>query len=194
MNERRQRLILWTGALALTLLLFIPKGHETPPGGAPSVAFLHGKPGKATVRLAGDVPHPGICQVDASGTVEDLIRQTDPGLMRRLAGDRLLSATLADGDVVTVTSGKGTGATLARTGMPARERMALGIPLVPAQMTAADWEALPGIGPALTERIMTYGRQRGGLRTLDDLRGVNGIGEQTITKLRPLFVLPPVTH
>jgi competence protein ComEA len=54
-------------------------------------------------------------------------------------------------------------------------------------MTAADWEALPGIGPALTERIMTYGRQSGGIRTLDDLRRVDGIGEQTINKLRPLF-------
>ena len=193
-NEKRQRLALWTVVLALTLLLVIPKGHETPPGGAPSVAFLHEKSGKITVRITGDVPHSGIYQINASGTVADLIRQSVPDLIQRCAGDRLLTAPLADGDVVTVTRGQGNGATLSRTSMPARERMVLGVPLSPTQMTAADWEALPGIGPALTERIMAYGKQRGGIRTVDDLRGVNGIGGQTIERLRPLFVLPPTKH
>ena len=187
MKERRQRLVLWTGAFTLTLLLFIPKGHETPPGGAPSVAFLHGKSGTVTVRIAGDVPHPGIYRLDAPGTVEELIRQTAPSLVQIRTGDRLLATPLADGDVVTVTMNRENGATLARTTMPARERLVLGIPLNPAHMTAADWEALPGIGPALTERIMTYGRQSGGIHTLDDLRRVDGIGDQTIEKLRPLF-------
>ena len=187
MNERRQRLVLWTGLSALTLLLFIPKGHETPPGGAPYVAFLHGRPGTATVRIGGDVPHPGIYRVDAPGNVADLLRQSAPGLAQKHAGDRPLSVPLADGDVVTVPREPGNGATLARTSMSARERMVLGIPLVPAQMTAADWEVLPGIGPALTERIMTYGRHHGGIRSLDDLRGVDGIGERTIERLRPLF-------
>jgi competence protein ComEA len=187
MKERRQRLVLWTGVLALTLLLFNPKGHETPPGGAPSVAFLHGKSGTALVRIAGDVPHPGIYRLDAPGTATELVRQVAPALEQILAGDRLLSIPLADGDVITVTRVQGQGATLAKSIMPARERMVLGIPLLPAQMTAADWEALPGIGPALTERIMTYGRQSGGIHTLDDLRRVDGIGDQTIEKLRPLF-------
>jgi competence protein ComEA len=187
MKERRQRVVLWTGAFTLTLLLFIPKGHETPPGGAPSAAFLHVKSGTALVRIAGDVPYPGIYRLDAPGTVEELIRQTAPRLVRILTGDQLLAIPLADGDVVTVTMNRDNGATLARTTMPARERLVLGIPLIPAHMTAADWEALPGIGPALTKRIMTYGRQSGGIHTLDDLLGVDGIGEQSIDKLRPLF-------
>ena len=187
MNERRQRVVLWTGAFALTLLLLIPKGHDTPLGGASSVAFIHGKPQQATIRLAGDVPYPGVYEVSTSCTIEEFIRQISPGLAQRLAGDRLLSAALADGDVVTVTRGREHDATLAQMSMTARERIVLGMPLVPAQMTAADWEALPDIGPALTQRIMTYGRQRGGIRTLDDLRGVDGIGKRTIEKLRPFF-------
>ena len=192
MNERRQRLALWSVVLALTLLLVIPKGHETPPGGAPSVAFLHGKSGKMTARIHGDVPHPGIYQMNTSGTVADLIRQSAPDLIQRCAGDRLFSMPLGNGDLVTVTMKPGNGITLARSIMPARERMVLGVPLSPAQMTAADWDALPGIGPALTERIMTYSKQRGGIRTLDELREVNGIGEQTIERLRPLFIRTPL--
>ena len=187
MSERRQRLVLWTGVFVLTLLLFVPKGHETPPDGEPSVTFLHEKSEKVTVRIAGDVPCPGIYRVDTPRTVADLIRQSAPGLTQRLTGDRLLSAPLADGDVVTITREQGKGATLARASMPARERIVLGIKLDPTQMAASDWEALPGIGPALTERIMRYSRQRGGIHTLDDLRGVDGIGKQTIERLRPLF-------
>ena len=73
MSERRRRGALWIGILALTLSLFIPKGHETPPDGATVVAFLYGKPGAITVRLAGDVPHPGVYRVAVSSTVDELI-------------------------------------------------------------------------------------------------------------------------
>jgi competence protein ComEA len=188
MNERRRRLVLWTGVLALTLSLSIPKGHETPPGGAPAVAFLHDKPaGTVTARIAGDLPHPGVYTVTAPCTVADLIRLSAPGQEPGSAGDRLFDRPLADGDVVTVTHGQGENMSLALGSMPAAERTVLGILLDPASMTAADWEGLPGIGPALTERITRYGRERGGIRTLDDLRGVSGIGERTIEKLRPLF-------
>jgi competence protein ComEA len=185
MNERRRRLVLWTGALALTLSLSMPKGHETPPGGAPAVAFLHEQPSETvTARIAGDLPHPGVYTLAAPCTVADLIRLSAPGREPGSAGDRLL----ADGDVVTVTAGQGDDVYLALGSMPAAERTILGILLDPACMTAADWEGLPGIGPALTERITRYGRERGGIRTLDDLRGVSGIGERTIEKLRPLFL------
>ena len=188
MNERRRRLVLWTGALALTLSLSIPKGHKTPPGGAPAVAFLHEKPtGTVTARIAGDLPHPGVYAVTPPCTVADLIRLSAPGQEPGSADDRLLTRPVADGDVVTVTPGQGMNRFLALGRMPAAERMILGIPLDPASMTAADWEALPGIGPALTERITRYGGERGGIRTLDELRGVSGLGERTIEKLRPLF-------
>jgi len=188
MNERRRRMVLWTAVLALALSLSIPKGHETPPGGAPAVAFFHEKPtGAVTARIAGDLPHPGVYTVTPPCTVADLIKLSAPAQEPGFAGDRLLARPLADGDVVTVTPGQGMNRSLALGSMPAAERMILGIPLDPAFMTAADWEALPGIGPALTERITRYGGERGDISTLDDLRGVSGIGERTIEKLRPLF-------
>jgi len=188
MNERRRRLVLWTGALALTLSLSIPKGHEMPPGGAPSVAFLHEKPaGTVTARIAGNLPHPGVYTLAAPCTVADLVRLSAPGREPEVAGDGLIDRPLADGDVVTVTPGQGRNVSLAMGSMPAAERTVLGILLDPASMTAADWEGLPGIGPALTERITRYGSERGGIRTLDELRGVSGIGERTIEKLQPLF-------
>ena len=186
MTERHRRGALWLVLLALTLSLFIPKGHETPPGGG-SVAFLHGGSRVTTLRLAGDVPHPGVYEAGERDTVRELLRQAAPEVAARVTGDRLASSPLADGDLVTVSEGPGGAITLARGTIPARERLVLGIPLDPARMTGADWEAVPGIGPALTARIMAHARQRGGIRTLDDLRGVDGIGERTLDRLRPLF-------
>ncbi len=182
MRERLRRLLLWSGALALTLLLFIPKGHDTPPGGGESVAFLRGKPGTITARIAGDIPSPGVYQLKSPASVGELVALVAPGLERRLATEPLLPTPLADGDLVTVTD-RG----LVRGSIPARERLALGIPLEAARMNAADWEALPGIGPALTRRIVAYARQRGGIRTADELRSVAGIGDLTLKRLRPLF-------
>lgn len=187
MNERRRRGVLWTVVLALALSLCLPKGHETPPSGDSVVAFLHGRiPGTRAVRIAGEVPHPGVYGVAPPATVRELVRQAAPGLAGRLTGAQL-STPLAGGDVVTITGRENRGMTVMRDSMTARERIVLGIPLDPARMTAADWVSLPGIGPAMARRIMTYGRERGGLHRVDDLLGVDGMGGQRVEKLRPLF-------
>ena len=47
-------------------------------------------------------------------------------------------------------------------------------------------ETLPGIGPALAERIVEVRRERGGFGTVDDLLDVPGIGPATLERLRPL--------
>lgn len=45
-------------------------------------------------------------------------------------------------------------------------------------------ESLPGIGPTLARRIIE-GRSPGGYERIDDLRRVRGIGERTLSRLRP---------
>ena len=187
MSTRRRRFILWTGALALTLPLYIPKGHETPPIGASSVALLHGKPGTVTIRIAGDILHPGLYRADSPASLMKIIHREGSPWMPPLTGKLLLYRPLADGDLVTITGKKKEDATVIRGSIPARERIVVGIPLDPARMTAVDWDALPGIGPVLTQRIAARRREKGELRTLEDLRGVSGIGPRTMDRLRPLF-------
>jgi competence protein ComEA len=48
--------------------------------------------------------------------------------------------------------------------------------------TAADLEALPGIGPALAERIVAYRGEHGPFRDAKSLTDVPGIGEKLLAR------------
>lgn len=51
--------------------------------------------------------------------------------------------------------------------------------------SAVDLERLPGIGPALAERIVEHRTTSGRFRSLEDMLAVSGIGPATLERLRP---------
>lgn len=55
--------------------------------------------------------------------------------------------------------------------------------------SATQLEALPGIGPALAQRIVDYRNQEGPFQTMEDLTLVSGIGEKTLAEFAPYIVL-----
>jgi competence protein ComEA len=48
-----------------------------------------------------------------------------------------------------------------------------------------ELQLLPGVGEARARAIVDLRKQRGGLKSLDDLRDVKGIGEANLERLRP---------
>lgn len=50
--------------------------------------------------------------------------------------------------------------------------------------TAAELEALPGVGPAKAKAIVEYRKQNGAFKTTEDLKKVKGIGEGIYGKLK----------
>jgi comEA protein len=55
--------------------------------------------------------------------------------------------------------------------------------------TVKELDLLPGIGPALGQRIVDHRIQHGMFTTVDSLQDVSGIGPRTLEKLRPLVTL-----
>jgi competence ComEA-like helix-hairpin-helix protein len=54
--------------------------------------------------------------------------------------------------------------------------------------TVVQLQRLPGVGPAMAERISSR-RTRQPFRSVEDLRGVSGIGTKTLDKLRPFVTV-----
>jgi competence protein ComEA len=52
--------------------------------------------------------------------------------------------------------------------------------------TAEELEGLPGVGPVLAERIVSYRESNGRFETVDDLLEVPGIGEAKLASIRDL--------
>ena len=55
--------------------------------------------------------------------------------------------------------------------------------------TKQDFDALPGIGPRLAERIMEYRQSVGVFHSLDELRTVKGIGKKKFDQIRPFVTV-----
>jgi competence protein ComEA len=135
-------------AVALTGSLCLKSHGISPMGDA--VAFLPGGTalaGKETIRIQGNIMNPGVYQFDNAAELKTVMKMTLGGVP---AGSR--EKTRADhdiqtGDMLEITRKDGKHIEIIKKMMTIREKMLLGISLDPNQLTADDWENLPGIGP-----------------------------------------------
>ncbi len=87
----------------------------------------------------------------------------------------------------TAVAGTGRGATApdARLPRPPKRAPPDAPPLDVNLASAADFQRLPGIGPALAARIVDARAREGPFASVDDLRRVRGVGPATLERLRP---------
>lgn len=137
------------------------------------------------VHVAGRVVRPGIVRLAAGARVADAIEAAG-GIAPDGDADAInLAARVRDGDKVTVPSqgGQGmssSGGAAGSSGGGAAARVNLN------SATEADLDALPGIGPALAQRIIAFRVERGGFRSVKDLAKVSGIGPRKYEQLAAL--------
>jgi competence protein ComEA len=143
-------------------------------------AFLVLSSSRVTVKVDGDVRHQGIYELNANNLALDAIKMADP--MRSVKLSILDSAvaglSLQNGSAVTLELLPDGSHHLAVTDIGVSERMVLGIPLDISAMSEADFNRLPGIGPALAKRIAEYRQKNGGILRVEDLRMIEGVGEK----------------
>ncbi len=75
---------------------------------------------------------------------------------------------------------------------PYKVKRAPAQPINPATASAEDLQRIPGIGPALAERIIHY-RRTHKLRRLEQLREIRGIGPKLYAKITVSLRLPAVS-
>lgn len=139
--------------------------------------------GFVVVDVAGFVRHPGVFQLPAGDRIIDAIRRAGgarPGADLRSLN---LAALLTDGQQILVLR-RGSGVEIG-SGGAGPGGAAGGTQTVNLNTATLDQlETLPGIGPALGQRIIDYREQHGPFHSVDELLNVSGIGEQRLSDLK----------
>lgn len=146
------------------------------------------RPGSSiSLRIAGDVPKPGVYQFPKGATLGYVINMTLSRPAVSSWGDPLLFRKMETGDIVTFRPGANEHTGLTVGSMDARERMLLGIPLNPDLMDCEDWDALPGVGPELAKSIVDERHKNGEFGAVECLERVPGIGPKRVEALKRYF-------
>jgi competence protein ComEA len=173
------------------------RGSSSAPG-APGSTGPSASPAVAVVYVVGAVVHPGVVRLPAGERVSDALdaaagAAADADLTRlNLArpvvdGERLYVPRVGESEVpaeLPAGGGAGGGGGAASGGSGADPDMPSGgvVDLNAADATAL--ETLPGIGPALAQRILAWREEHGGFRSVEDLLEVSGIGDGRFAELR----------
>ncbi len=176
MLPRSQQLVILMLGLSLSCLWVLRlswMGHAPPPPLPIPYVFLD---------LQGDLPRPGLRLFRGQpNTAEVWQAAGKPGSMPPEGG------TWRSGTRVVFTAD---GSPIL-TPMSGRDLLTLGLPVDLNQASAADLEAVPGLGPVLAGRIVAHRQEQGPFKHIEDLLQVHGIGPKLLEKIRQYMVIIP---
>ncbi len=147
----------------------------------------------AVVHVAGSVRIPGVYELPAGSRVDDAVLAAGGPTADADLDAVNLAGWLQDGQQVYVPAVGETVPPTAAAGTQSGTGTDVGAdagrPIDLNTATAADLEELPGIGPALAERILDWRTENGGFTSVDQLDDVSGIGPATMDRLRDLVTV-----
>ena len=142
------------------------------------------------MHVFGAVREPGLYLLPADARVVDVVSAAG-GLSRDAASEGVnLARALADGEQLVVPTAEelanGEVSAPAADGGQGGASGSAGTGAVVDLNTAdqAALETLPGIGPALAQRVIDWREENGAFSSVDDLLAVSGIGEKVLANLR----------
>jgi len=139
-------------------------------------------PSTITIHVAGLVSRPGLVELAEGSRVADAIAAAGGLLPGARTGAINLAAALSDGQQVVVPGAEGDG--------PATPEQTPDGKIHLNQATASELDSLPGVGPVIAERIVSYREENGPFESIEDLLDVPGIGEAKLADLRDHVQVP----
>lgn len=137
------------------------------------------------VHVAGAVRRPGLYRVPEGSRVAVALDRAGGPTRRAEVAAVNLAAPVEDGQQVVVPRrGAGLPAGSAATPAGGSTAPAAGAQVSLATATVEQLDALDGIGPTLAERILAFRDRKGGFRSIEQLREVEGIGEKRFEALK----------
>jgi competence protein ComEA len=150
------------------------------------------------IHVAGSVRRPGVVELPTGSRVVDAISQAGGALRRADVAAVNLARVLSDGEYVWVPRRGGgerppQAASPTAGASPGLADAGVGVqPAGPISVNSAsvtELQTLPGVGPVLAQRIITWREEFGPFTAVDQLMDVSGIGPSVLEQVRPLVVL-----
>ena len=149
-------------------------------GPSPSAPASAGDNADVVVYVSGAVVSPGVLTLPATSRVIDAITAAGGATPEADLESINLARILVDGEQIRVgVVGEPPPVASAGTGTDTQACVRL------ATATETELQTLPGIGPALAQRIISYRSTHPRLTSVDELDDVPGIGPSLIEKIRP---------
>jgi competence protein ComEA len=167
----------------------VPAGPpaEVEPAATPSVGVAAESAATVVVSVVGLVARPGLVTLPQGARVADAVAAAGGLLPDADPASVNLAAVVSDGQQVAVGV---PGAEVAGGAAPGGAGAAGGAgPVDLNAATAADLDALPGIGPVLAQRIVEHRERNGPFRSVEQLDDVPGIGPATYAELAELVAV-----
>ena len=175
--------------LILLLLLFLPACRSdalvitAAPLPTITPTFPTPAPGPVTVSVDGAVQRPGSYTLPPGSLVDDAVRMAGGPTAEADLVRINLARELKDGDRVYVPHVGEVLPTATPYGLSTDGRIDINLADV------ALLETLPGIGPALAQRIVEYRENNGLFESVEQLQEVDGIGPMVLERVRELITL-----
>lgn len=153
----------------------------------PDASAVSPSTGVVLVHVVGQVRHPGLVRLAPGSRVADALDEAGGATRRADLAAVNLARAVVDGEQVFVPAPGQSPPAQAPSGSGAAG--ASPAPQSPLDLNTADesqLDALPGVGPVIAGRIVTWRSEHGRFSSVDELTEVSGIGEATLEKLRPL--------